>query len=45
HQPQLTAAWGNLGVAWQAIGEIEQAKQAFQRALTLNPTYVKRRTG
>jgi uncharacterized protein (TIGR03032 family) len=44
-QPQLASAWCNLAVAFQAIGEIQQAQTAFQQALTLNPCYVEALNG
>ena len=39
------AAWCNLGVALQAVGEVQQAETAFGQAIALQPNYLEAQNG
>jgi hypothetical protein len=41
--PGKARVWNNLGYAYQISGEVEAARQAYRRALELNPSHVKAR--
>jgi len=41
--PNKARVWNNLGYAYQLAGDIPAARQAYQRALALDPSHVKAR--
>ncbi len=36
-EPNRATVWNNLAVAYEALGRFEDARQAYQRALQLDP--------
>jgi tetratricopeptide (TPR) repeat protein len=43
NNPSSTGAWGNLGVAEHARGNYNNGAQAFEKALTVDPSYFENR--
>ena len=40
HYPKLSGPWLNLALSYQQSGEIDEAEQAFQQALKVNPNNI-----